>query len=150
MGQDLMKFKCIALLGLVTLLYVTNSLAASTKCLKYHDEITISGKLTRQTFAEQPNYESIKNGDRQVSYFFISPNVPLCVAAGMDNEEELAENNVKILELAFMGDKDMFGPLRSSIGKFVSCIGDLFHAINGHHHSRILLATSNCTAVDEK
>lgn len=109
--------------------------------------MSLQGKLTRQTFAEQPNYESIAKGDAQAAYFFLSPSTPICVHGGRDAAVGQDEFNVKIVQLVFVGAKDMFGPLRPYLKKAVRCDGILFHAISGHHHSRVLLETSECMPV---
>lgn len=116
------------------------------QCLIYESNVSLQGKLTRQTFAEQPNYESIAKGDARASYFFLSPVRPICVRDG-DVKADHDEGNVKIVQLVFVSDKDMFGSLRPYLGKSVSCRGELFHAISGHHHSRVLLKTSECMPV---
>jgi hypothetical protein len=117
------------------------------QCLSYSSKVSLQGKLTRQTFAEQPNYESIAKGDARAAYFFLSPSTPICVRGRGDAEVDQEEANVKVVQLAFVGEKDMFRSLRPNLGKVVRCKGQLFHAISGHHHSRVLMETSACMPV---
>ena len=115
-------------------------------CLRYREDVSLQGTLTRQTFPEQPNYESIAHGDAKATYFLLKLDPAVCVAPG-DDEDEAGEGHVNVVQLVFMGKEDMFGPLRPSLGKKVQCSGQLMHAFSGHHHSRILFTTSRCQVV---
>jgi len=129
---------------------VVCGIANANECLRYRNEVSLQGNLIRETFAEQPNYENIANGDAMATYFFLAPAIPLCVETGKTDLEDVGERHVKIVQLVFMGKEDMFGPLRPFIGLEIQCTGKLMHAISGHHHSRILLTTSNCRAAESK
>ena len=118
--------------------------ANANECLRYNDDVSLQGRLIRETFAEQPNYENIANGDAKATYFFIAPATPLCVEPGKIDIGDIGESHVKIVQLIFMSKEDLFGPLKPFIGREVHCSGKVIHAISGHHHSRILLTTSNC------
>jgi Domain of unknown function (DUF4431) len=125
-------------------------MANANECLRYNDEVVIQGRLSRETFAEQPNYENIANGDARATYFFLEPGTPLCVDAGKNELGEVGENHVKIVQLVFVGKEDMFGPLKPFIGQQVRCSGKLMHALTGHHHSRILFSTSDCSSTQSQ
>ena len=115
--------------------------------MNYAGSVTIQGKLSRLTFPEEPNYESIKNGDRPASYFFITTPNAFCVAAGQD-EFEPAEQKVKTMQLIFVGNANKaYQTLRSQLNKDIVCTGNLMHASTGHHHSTVLLADSVCHAL---
>lgn len=136
------------LLCLLALVSGTAFAAGSAgQCLSYGGRVSLQGKLTRQTFVEQPNYESIAKGDAQAAYFFLSPSTPICVRGGENAKVGQDEFNVKIVQLVFVGEKDMSGSLSPYLRKEVHCEGLLFHAISGHHHSRVLLETSECIPV---
>ncbi len=144
LGQSVLR-----VLGIVSLLWsgVAIADADSNTCLQYGADVTIQGRLVQQTFAEQPNYNSIANGDAKATYFFLAPDQPLCAAPGHVDAGDVGEENLKIVQLVFMGKEDMFGPLKPLLGQPVQCKGQLMHAISGHHHSRILLTTSSCGLV---
>lgn len=120
--------------------------ALSAQCLSYSGEVTLRGLLSKRTFAEQPNYESIAKGDRAATYFFIAFQAPICVAEGQANNDEPAESGIKSIQLAFPLGKDSYAPLRPYLGKAVECRGSLYHAMSGHHHSRVLLGDAKCRA----
>jgi hypothetical protein len=129
---------------LIALLLFTSMSARSVECLTYSRKITLQGILSRHTFPEQPNYESIAQGDAESTYFFISPNKPICVAEGLNSDGlEPEEQHVKIIQL-ILTQKEAYEALRPYLGKEVVCSGDFFHAITGHHHSRVLLNKAKC------
>jgi hypothetical protein len=133
-----MRF-CIALV-----LFVTSTLAMATECLSYSGQVTLMGTLSRHTFPEQPNYESIAKGDAKATYFFVSMHSPICVAEGSSGDElEDAEKNIMRVQLLL--EPKGYAALRPHIGKEIKCSGNLFHAISGHHHSPVLLENTICS-----
>ncbi|MBC3806835.1 DUF4431 domain-containing protein [Undibacterium seohonense] len=129
---------------LVLLSLLSSTFAYAEDCVKYSERVTIQGKLSRMTFPEQPNYESIKNGDRPASYFFITTPSNLCLLAGQ-NELEPAEQKIKTMQLIFAGEaKKAYQTLRAQLNKTVICTGSFMHASTGHHHSAVLFIDSEC------
>ena len=128
-------------------LIALSSLASAAECFTYGAEIALRGILSRHTFAEQPNYESIANGDAAATYFFLTPKAPICVLAGNVNEGEYPASGVRRLQLIFPLGKDGFGPLRPYLGKTIKCRGSLFHSMSGHHHSAVLIEGAKCHAL---
>lgn len=136
-------------LSLILLLFVSAP-AQAALCLSYSSEVILQGVLTRHTFPEQPNYESIAKGDAKATYFFVSPPKPFCVAKGNNSSgDEPAEQQVRRVQLVFLYAKaeHSYQSLRRYLGKKVVCRGSLFHAISGHHHSPVLLDDAECRAV---
>ena len=103
--------------------------------------------LSEQTFPEQPNYESIENGDAPATYLFISPSKPFCVYEGKDPDGlESAEAEVSQVQLTFpVNAKESYTALRPYIGKEATCAGSFVHLSTGHHHSPVLLWEATCT-----
>ena len=132
---------------ILNLLFLVATSALASECLTYSNgEVTLYGTLSQQTFPEQPNYESIANGDHPATYFFISPNQAICVAAGNLRNNELAELQVTKVQIVFPLNALGYDSLRPYLGKQVECHGSLFHAISGHHHSPVLLGKAICHA----
>jgi hypothetical protein len=132
-------------LAAIILLTISSS-ATAGQCLTYQGDVTLRGILSKHTFPEQPNYESIAKGDAAATYFFISPRRPLCVASGDQNNNELAESRVKSVQLVFAPGEIAYKSLRPHLGKKVECKGSLYHAISGHHHTSVLLWHARCHA----
>jgi hypothetical protein len=129
---------------LILLCLLSSSFAYADDCLSYSERVSIQGKLSRMTFSEQPNYESIKNGDRPASYFFITTPNTLCLLAGQ-NELEPAEQKIQTMQLIFAGEaKKAYQTLRAQLNKTVVCTGNFMHASTGHHHSAVLFIDSEC------
>jgi len=119
--------------------------AIAGQCLTYAGEVALSGTLSKHTFPEQPNYESIAEGDKPATYFFVSPVQAFCVAAGSNTDEEPAESRITRVQLVFANGSG-YSQLRPYLGKRVECRGTLFHAAFGHHHSPVLLEHASCHA----
>jgi hypothetical protein len=127
------------------LLLLAGTSAHAADCLTYSKQVTLRGVLSRYTFPEQPNYESIAKGDAKATYFFVSPNNTLCVAEGNNTGGlEPAEPRVSQVQLVFPDGNVSYQRLRPYLGKEVVCHGSFFHAITGHHHSPVLLDGANC------
>ena len=132
---------------LVAILLLTISASATAgQCLTYRGDVTLRGTLSRHTFPEQPNYESITKGDAAATYFFISPRQPFCVALGDPKNNEPAESRVESVQLVFAPGEIGYKSLRPNLGKKVECHGSLYHAISGHHHTPVLLWQAKCHA----
>jgi len=131
-------------LSTVLLLLVGTSAHAS-ECLTYSNPATLQGVLSRHTFPEQPNYESIAKGDAKATYLFVSPDKTFCVAEGRNTDSlEPAEPQVSQVQLVFPDGTISYQRLRPYLGKEVVCRGSFFHAITGHHHSPVLLDGTKC------
>lgn len=131
------------------LLLLAGASVHAGECLSYAGTVTVKGALSRHTFPEQPNYESIAKGDAAATYFFVYPKSPLCVAEGNNSDGfEPAESRVERVQLVFAGDaKTSYDSLRAYLGKEVLCTGKFFHSISGHHHSPVLLGDAKCSGV---
>lgn len=114
------------------------------ECLAYGSEVTLHGKLSRHTFPEQPNYESIAGGDTPATYFFVTSSTGFCVAAGHVADNEPEERSIERVQLVFSNAKESYTSLKAYLGKSVECRGTFFHAISGHHHSPVLLGEARC------
>jgi len=110
---------------------------------KFHyepEKVTLTGTVEKQTFPGRPGYESIKNGDEIERGWYLRLSTPLNIEkSNQDSDPNTeTERNVKILQLAWESEAVEKMVVRS-IGKTVSLSGHLFHASNGHHHSRVLM-----------
>ena len=134
------------IISFVLLLFA--SAASAGQCLTYQGQVTIRGTLSKHTFPEQPNYESIAAGDHAATYFFVEPHPPICVAPGNLADGDLGERRVKRVQLVFSENSSngSYETLRPYLGQNVVCGGSLYHAISGHHHSPVLLWRAKCHA----
>ena len=136
------RYRCTRFLASALALLLSCS-ADAAECLRYSEEVTLRGVLSRHTFAEQPNYESIAHGDAKASYFFITPAKQFCVAKGKNGGEfEPAEAKVKTVQLLLAAND--YDRLRQYLGSKVVCLGTFVHRFTGHHHSLVLLENAKC------
>lgn len=111
--------------------------------------VELSGFIKTLTFPGASNYESIKNGDAIETAQYLVLNQPydvrLLPKTQMGNDQ--AENNVQILELVIRNDNDW---PKIKQGNIVQMKGTLFHAIFGHHHTRVLLSCNQVKVVGKQ
>jgi hypothetical protein len=106
--------------------------------LQYEPNVVqISGTIYRRTFPGPPNYENVSSGDSPETYWFLKLPGPACVLADSTNELSEAETNVTRIQLVLNGEQ--YSEFKNVLGKKASVSGTLFHAITGHHHTKVLL-----------
>jgi hypothetical protein len=128
----------------------TYTSADAAQCVTYSSAINLRGTLTRDTFPEQPNYESIAGGDAAASYFFVALPYPICVERGNSKDgTKPAEEGILRVQLAFGQQKDPYDKLRPYLAREITCRGTLYHAISGHHHSQVLMSEPDCVTAEE-
>jgi hypothetical protein len=127
------------LLLLFSTTYSGGQTSTSVPCLSYEPVVVrIAGTLGRKTVPGPPNYESIRNGDRPETYWFVKLSKPICV--GEDEKEpdlNLAKKDVGSIQLVLA--PDAYAAYKELVGKRVVASGTLFGAITAHHHTPVLL-----------
>jgi hypothetical protein len=115
--------------------------AAQENCLAYDvDSVRLTGTITRKTFPGQPNYESIKRGDKPETYWVLHLSSPICTKQSGDND---AESGVTDLQLTLT--QKQYALYKKFVGskKRVTVRGKLSHAITGHHHTPVMMEVIN-------
>ncbi len=118
--------------------------AVHATCLSYGAEARLHGVLSRHTFPGPPNYDSIANGDRAETYYFITPRTRACVNPGRDEAEPAVAQTGKLQLIFTAQSQSIFKQLSPLLNKHVVCTGTPMHSISGHHHSTILLWNARC------
>ena len=118
---------------------------ADAACLQYADA-TISGTLTRQTFAGPPNFESIAAGDAPVTRLVLVPDRPHCVARGTAPGLEPAVRRAQAFQLE---DADIAADSASPspwdlVQRRVTCSGSLSHQRTARDYSQVILHARAC------
>src|SRR5574343_688180 len=122
--------------------------APRVTCLPYEPAVTaVSGQLVRKTFAGPPNYESIKDGDRPETGFYLTLSKPVCAVetGGRDNNDAL--QGVTLIQLIL--NQQGYQQLRPMLGKTIELKGTLSSAFTGHHHAPLLLQVTGLESVPE-
>ncbi|OHD85133.1 DUF4431 domain-containing protein [Sulfuricurvum sp. RIFCSPLOWO2_12_FULL_43_24] len=130
-------------MNIIYLLVFMSFAAIADQCISYKNT-EIKGTLYRQTFPGAPNYESVVSGDMAETSFLLKLPLPKCVSDGKGGGE-LQENfdSVTDVQLVLTG-QSTYNSLRPFIGKSITCKGNLFSAITGHHHTKVLLSEAFC------
>lgn len=106
------------------------------------EEVLLTGRMRRRTFAGPPNYESLAKGDQPERVWLFHLTKPICVTARGDWEEK----NISNLQLVFPGAQKDYTRYRPLLGRRVTIKGTLFRAQTGHHHTNVLLTVRNISA----
>jgi hypothetical protein len=127
--------------GLLSTVFFLSYASASVRHDVYHYEpqtAELRGTIELQTFPGRPGYESIKNGDEVERGWYLRLERPIEVIKDDKDADPNAstEKNIKILQMAMKNDVPTD---QIPLGKEVCVSGRLFHAISGHHHSRVLI-----------
>ena len=123
-------------------LFLSNgSFAQKRNCLKYEpDIVTLSGVIERHTFPGRPNYESIKNGDEPETVWILKLQKSICVVAADSDQFNETEYNARRMHLVLQPQQ--YKQYEKLLNRKVVVTGTLFHAITGHHHTKVLLRTN--------
>ena len=131
-----MKFSKV--LSATTIAVGLVSASANAECLTYNERVTVSGKLTRQTFPGRPNFESVARGDEPETYFVLRLDHAACVRANPADDQSVFVPSIRDMQLMLNGAQ--FPQLRPLLGKHVRLSGSLEPAVTGHHHTAVMLS----------
>jgi hypothetical protein len=97
--------------------------------------VTIAGKLTIQTFAGPPNYESIAQGDAKEQAFILELPRRICLEDGefADGSERFDRVHVYAVE------PELIQTLQRAVGHEVTVMGRAVGAHTGHHRAPMVL-----------
>lgn len=111
--------------------------SAQAGCLHYEPtKVLIRGKLVRQTHPGPPNFESIANGDKAETGYYLQPGKPLCTQARPDDEAS-DHRNQRLIQLVL--NDAQYSQLQPLLGQTVRLRGTLFESFTGHHHTAVLM-----------
>ncbi|MBB5368240.1 MULTISPECIES: DUF4431 domain-containing protein [unclassified Janthinobacterium] len=123
----------IASIALCSFSYMTVNAA----CLKYEpEEVTLAGKLHRETFPGSPNFESVADGDERETGFYLTLAQPICTQADSGSDRQAHES---VREVQLVLSKEQYASLRPQLGQQLKLRGQLFSSFTGHHHADVLL-----------
>ncbi|RYE76356.1 MAG: DUF4431 domain-containing protein [Oxalobacteraceae bacterium] len=121
------KVLCISLISCTAL--------RVSACEKYGlPDIMLVGTVTLETFYGPPGYGESPETDSKERQAILHLAKPLCTLASGDEPAEQDQAKVTLVPMDNLGLQDF-------VGKVVAVRGSLFHAITGHHHTDVLIAT---------
>jgi len=116
-------------------LCLASSWSRAAPCLHYEGEpLTLTGKLTLQTFYGPPNYGENPETDSRETQAILLLAKPICVNDSPSTDDAAEKNQRKVTLVPPVGVD--FGLYK---GKKVTLRGTLFHANSGHHHTPVLM-----------
>ncbi len=123
------------LLCLFAACYAASAWSQGASCLNYDGEpLTLTGKITLQTFYGPPNYgENPDTDSRETQAILVLPK-PICVSTSPSTYDAAEKNQRKVTLVPPQGVD--FSRYK---GKNVSLSGTLFHAHTGHHRTPVLM-----------
>ena len=100
--------------------------------------VQLAGVIETKTFPGAPNYENIKDGDAAETSLYLILDHPVNVSPAAETNElvNIPEKNVRVIQLVDVR-RSAWNKLHD--GEHVFVRGMLFHKLNGHHHSRVLM-----------
>ena len=116
------------LLIILFFLTITSNVLGCPSC--DGDEIEVSGVVIKETFPGPPNYESIENGDKPETCWFIVLEKNMC----FEPDGEFLDKEVVINKIQLVQSNNKFIE-----GKKYLIKGTTFPQHTGHHHSAVLL-----------
>jgi len=126
--------------GLFVLSMLTSQLAMTAECLQEGENVTFTGKISRETFPGRPNYESIDNGDEPETYWILTTDNPNCVEAKSPEDGSLYEvaKSTTRFQLAFE-DPTTYKTHKKLVEQRATVTGQLYAGSTGHHHTKALI-----------
>jgi len=114
------------------------SAAADRPCLDYGPAVvTLTGTIAEHMEYGPPNYGDDPAHDAKERNWYLELDEPICVRAKSDASPEMeAENDVRKLQIVYSNGYPKGGGF---INRHASITGTLFHAVNGHHHTQVLI-----------
>lgn len=119
---------------------------SAVPCLKYEPEnVALVGRIKAHRFAGPPNYTSVKQGDRLEVHWLLHLAQPVCVASSDPHDRfNRPEAGVSALQVVIRDHRKY----RRLLGKRVKVTGTLFHALTGHHYTKVLIDASDIEPAD--
>lgn len=131
---------CLLLIGLLAPMLW----AAEGAPLRYEpNRVTLSGGIVEKTFPGPPNYEDVSEGDKPEAIWMLRLSQHVNVIATQDDDPLLywTEHGVREMQLVFVHalNKKSYADYREMLGRRVTITGELFHSINWHHRTKVLV-----------
>ncbi|HEV8588103.1 MAG TPA: DUF4431 domain-containing protein [Pyrinomonadaceae bacterium] len=103
------------------------------------EKVTLTGRVVLRTFFGPPDYgENPKTDTKEHNYILILDSLVDVIGTNSENETER-----KVRQVTLVISDPNANQIRPFLSKRVKVEGTLFHAITGHHHTRVLMTVSS-------
>jgi len=111
--------------------------------------VELDGTIITLKFPGPPNYESIKDGDRDETgpYFILNNPIDIKPTPNIQMGNDEPTNNVKLVQLIVLNDSHWS---KVKEGNQAHITGTLSAALTGHHHARVLLDIKKINVISKK
>lgn len=113
---------------------------APSSCVVSGSYSSVRGRIVKETYPGLPNYESVKNGDKPMTYWFLKTEKPICsYKSDMTTGEltKIASQNKFQLVI------DNYGKYKNKQGKLVTVHGMPYSRHTGYHNTALLIEVAN-------
>ena len=126
--------KRIALIMVLILVFCFNTYAVDV--LHYEPAIvTLVGKLVTKMFYGPPNYGLNPKEDKKENVFILELDHSITIEADQKDELNETHSGEKEIQVVNLSEAN----LKQFLGKRIKITGSLFSAMNGHHHTNVLI-----------
>ncbi len=144
MTTEAMRSGPAVVIGLAAMLGMSSAVFADarpTACLSYADRATtLAGLLVREDVYGPPGYGEDPQSDSIETIALLKFDEQICIARG-DATSDAAEKTVDALQLVL--DRADWKLVTASKNRHFEVRGDLFHGINGHHRTAVLMTVES-------
>jgi len=135
---------------LLLTLFIPSLVIAKNKVVYFEPTLVeLNGVIKTLQFPGPPNYESIKNGDRDESgpYLILDNPIDIELTPKIQIGNDEPRQNVKLIQLIVHTNSDWE---KIKQGNYVRILGVLFNAQTGHHHARVLLEVNKIKVISKE
>lgn len=129
---------------LLTALLCATALSVQAQRKQVHygpEKVAVTGKVVSRTFYGPPGYGENPKTDSRESQYLLLLDRPIDVLSTPEFETERGVKQITLVVVDFKAT-----PVRPWLHQRVTIEGTLFHAITGHHHTRVLIEVSTIGA----
>ena len=112
----------------------------------YDQPVTISGKISRETFFGAPGYGENPETDAKEERYLLVPDQPINVIGEPDPEDDSKESKYNVSKIQLIYDEKTID-IGKYLGSKVELTGTFFGAHTGHHHTPVLMDVTNLKAM---
>jgi len=111
---------------------------AADACLTYEPaRVELTGKVSEKQAFGPPGYGEDPAHDKRETYFVLALSAPLCVTGDPKSQtNNESETDVREVQLVFASGQSL---RRAWLDHNISVSGTLFHAVTGHHRTKVLI-----------
>ncbi len=133
----------------ITILFILFASVSSTwaeNCILDGSEVELVGTISRETFPGPPNYESIEKGDKPETYWIFTSQEKFSCAKKFnygDGDEDFHGIDGAFNRFQLAMNEDLYKAKKPFLYEDVRIKGKVFAALNGHHHTKMLIEISD-------